>query len=321
MTTCGGCKQAELVFGEIVCLTCVEDLRNWLRAIPALYLELDYVRLPGSVRVDGAYAKTSTTGSAAPVRLAVVDLLDRGEVLRRLWDAGGIGWSVLEICEQMLRNLFTIVAEDTALDTYRTVKALCRDLGRTVGEPEDRSVGKCPQPAGDDGTLCRGALFRAEIGGVYCKRCGHKPEIRDQAVWVSLRDAAMITGKPLETLRTWYKRKLVGANCPTSRLFTKGRVWLPIVVRRAVTTLPQSSDSVNHGTGAEPSPDSSDEPGLRLDPDADVLGRQGVRNPRGNVTPSAVATAGTVVAPVPLSPDPLEQCGVPRSQYGGSGIQ
>lgn len=327
MTICGGCKQAELLTGEQVCLRCVEDLSEWLRAIPLLFEELGKVRLPGSVRVSGPYAKQSVTGSVAPVRLAVVDLLDRGETLRRLWAVGGTGWSVADVCAGMLRNIFTICSEDSAAAVYRAVKALVRDLGRTVGEPEEQSVGKCSQPITDDGELCRGALFRADIGGVYCKRCGHKPEIKDQAVWCTIRDAALITGKPVETIRTWYKRRLVGANCPTSRQLTKGRVWLPIVVRRAAIHIPTTSASVNHGTGAEPSA-ATDLQGQGAEgsgSDADVLGWGGSSNAPGNVTPPVVATAGTAVVPVPPSSDPLErdseQGKSHRLQYGGSETQ
>ena len=148
MTTCGGCKQNQLLLAEVLCLPCVEDLKLWLKTIPVLYSELQHVRLPGSVRVAGPYAKTSSMGGAAPVRLGVVDLADRGEVVARLracwpddWAAlWGIGYDVEGLCTALSRNLLHLVVLEQAPSLYRKVRGLVRDLGRTVGEPQDLPV-------------------------------------------------------------------------------------------------------------------------------------------------------------------------------------
>lgn len=255
MQNCKGCRQQQT--NDALCLVCIEDLSAWLRQIPDLYHELGSVRLPGSVRVAGPISRSMATGSSAPVRLAVVDLLDRGETLRRLWD-----WTdqrlldVQTICDGFRHHLLSIVTEDWAGDFWRAMRALCRDLGRTVGEPEDRPVGKCSKPVEDTDELCRGQLFRTADGAaVYCRRCGDKPELLEAQVWVSLEQAARLVGRPLETVRTWYKRgKLTwgGIGPQPFRM-----AWLPAAVRLAdagATTLPLRSGIVNHGSGAELSP-------------------------------------------------------------------
>lgn len=274
MQTCKGCRQQQT--NDALCLVCLDDLSAWLRSIPDLYAELGSVRLPGSVRSPGPSSyRTALTAGASPVRLEVVDLLDRGETLGRLWD-----WTderhldVRAICGGFRHHLLSIVTEDWAGDFWRAMRALCRDLGRVVGEVEDRPVGKCSEPA--DGGLCRGQLFRTADGAaVYCRRCGHKPDLLAAQVWVSLEQAARLVGKPLETVRTWYKRgRLTWSRewdweLPPPLATTYGywsgpigpqpfrMAWLPAAVRLAdgsVTTLPPRGDTVNHGLGAEPSP-------------------------------------------------------------------
>jgi hypothetical protein len=305
MTTCGGCKQHELLLAEVLCLSCVEDLKLWLKTIPALYDELGSVRLPGSVRVAGPYAKTSSMGGAAPVRLAVVDLADRGEVVARLracWPEDwavlwGIGYDVEGLCTALSRNLLNLVMLDEAPAMYRKVRGLVRDLGRAVGEPQDLAVGKCPRPLGPDGELCRGQLLRAgDTTVVYCRRCGDRPAIVDQQVWVTATEAHLIVGKPIKTVRNWFNRGLVGWGPPV----LQGLGWLPIIVRRAaLATISQSSDTVNLGSGAEPSKDQRSVPvvdtssGCGLVSDADVLGRVAP----GNDTPPVARATGTDVAP------------------------
>lgn len=271
MQSCKGCRQQQT--NDALCLACIEDLSAWLRSIPDLYQELGSVRLPGSVSVCGPRSgPLSRTSSAAPVRLEVLDLLDRGETLRRLWE-----WTddrhldVRQMCDGFRHHLLGIVTEPWSGDFWRAMRSLCRDLGRAVGEPEDRPVGKCSNPVGDE--LCRGQLFRTEDGAaVYCRRCGDKPELTDAAVWVSLEQAARLIGRPLETVRTWYKRGRLtwsaswtwelppplaatyGAwSCPIGPQPHRA-AWLPSAVRLAngaATTLPPASGIVNHGSGAE----------------------------------------------------------------------
>jgi hypothetical protein len=246
MIDCVGCKRQQMGT-DALCLSCIEDLNLWLRSIPDLYAELGSVRLPGSVRVSGPSSKSCSTGSAAPVRLEVIDLLDRGEVFKRL-EPWSFGATVREMCDRLRHQLLSIAIWDRedASAFYRQMKGLCRDIGRAVGEPQEAApVGKCSRPF-DEG-LCRGQLHRAAAGGVYCRRCGDKPTLAEQKVWVTAKEAALITGKPIETIRTWFKRGQVGWSTP----FVLGIGWLPIIVRRAATTLPHSSDSVNHGSAAE----------------------------------------------------------------------
>lgn len=315
MSTCSGCKQQELILAEVLCLSCVEQLSEWLRMIPVLFSELDDVRLPGSVRQSGPYAKTSSTGSAAPVRLSVVDLLDRGEVLTRLrqaWPGVTAFASVDGACWWYSHHLLDLVLEpEWALQLFTKVRGLVRDLGRTVGEPEELPVGKCSQPIGDSTELCRGQLFRRPAGGVLCRRCGHLPELRAQSVWCTVQHAAMVTGRPVKTIRTWARRySPLRVWCPP---MAPGLVFLPHVVElaeRVATTLPHGSGSLSPGSGAEPSPGTTDsESSSQPAPgssgsvsDTDVLGRTAATG-TGNVTPSALAGAGTDVAP---DPTPLE---------------
>lgn len=301
MTTCGGCKQHELLLAEVLCLSCVEDLKLWLKMIPALYDELGSVRLPGSVRTAGPYAKTSSMGGAAPIRLDVVDLADRGEVVARLracWPEDSpqlrVDWlSVEDLCTVLSRNLLDLVMRDEAPKLYRTVRGLVRDLGRAVGEPQDRAVGKCPRPVGYDGELCRGQLLRSgDTPVVYCRRCGDRPAIVDQSVWVTAMEAHLIVGKPIKTVRNWFNRGLVGWGPPV----LQGLGWLPIIVRRAaLATLPQSSDTVNPESGAEPSRPTI--VGLCSGSDGDVLGSDVVAMAPGNVTLPVARATGKAVAP------------------------
>lgn len=327
MQICKGCRQQQT--NEALCLVCIEDLSFWLRQIPDLYAELGSVRLPGSVQSPGPItSRSSSTGSAAPIRLEVVDLLDRGETLKRLWQwTDDRNLDVQQMCDTFRSHLLSVVTFDWAGDFYRAMRSLCRDLGRAVGEPEERPIGKCSEQ------LCRGQLFRTTDGAaVYCRRCGHKPELLESAAWVSLEQAARLIGRPIETVRTWYKRgKLTwGATWTDHEDPVAGwsgpigpaphrMAWLPSAVRLAdatVTTLPHSSGSVNHGSGAELSPDSS---GTRSSgSDADVLGQaidSGTAVAPGNVQSSAVATAGTAVAPDPLLAGPD---GSPRTVGTGS---
>ena len=330
MQVCKGCRQQRT--NDTLCLVCIEDLSFWLRQIPDLYHELGSVRLPGSVRTSGPKTKsTSHGGSAAPVRLEVLDLLDRGETLRRLWDwTDERSLDVRAICDGFRSHLLGIVAEDWAGDFYWAMRSLCRDLGRAVGEPEDRPIGKCSEPVDGD-ELCRGQLFRTPDGGsVYCRRCGHRPALLEAQVWVSLEQAARLTGRPIETVRTWYKRgklnwSVTWANHSDPSAGWSGPIgpqparqaWLPAAVRLAnavIATFPHSSATVNHEIGAELSQDqtlglrtgSSSEGGSGSD--ADVLGRSvpGGSSPAsfGNVTPSAGALAGKAVAPTPNDPAP-----------------
>jgi hypothetical protein len=325
MQSCKGCREQQT--NEHLCLSCIEDLSCWLREIPALYSELGSVRLPGSVHSPGPRSfRMAQTAGASPVRLEVVDLLDRGETLARLWTWTDDRGDVEETCLTFRSHLLTVAAEPWAGDFYRSIRALCRDLGRAVGQPEERPVGKCSQATGDE--LCRGQLLRTEGGTAYCRRCGHKPDITAQPAWVTLREAAMIVGKPIETVRTWYKRgKLVplpvasaGNWCPWPLRWSDpvgpapaNRAWLPTLVRLAndsVATLPLRPAIVNHGSGAELSPldrnqaattaatrQMNSDNGARSGSDADVLGRLVT----GNVTPSAGAPAGKAVAPDPPS--------------------
>lgn len=307
MISCSGCNRQQPGV-DVLCLACIENLNAWLREIPDLYDELNHVRLPGSVRTSGPSTKVSATHSPAPVRLEVVDLLDRGGAFQRLaaWAGGELG-TVREMCDNMRHHLLsvTMLSARDAGDFYRTIRALCRDLGRTVGEPQDQSVGKCSRPD-PDGVLCRGPLFRSvTAAGVVCRRCGDKPELKEQEVWVTLQQAATVTGVPIETVRTWYKRGHVGWGPPIA----PGRCWLPIVVRRAAegrtTTVPHSSGMVNHGSGAELSSGSVDDQGHepqslgagdRLDrgtPDPSKLDRSRATAVRaGEETPSLVPPHG-----------------------------
>jgi len=326
VTTCSGCRRQQ-PGADTLCLACIEDLSAWLRQIPDLYDELAHVRLPGSVRSAGPSVNSPPVYAAAPVRLEVLDLADRGVVFAKLevW-TGPVG-DVREMCDRLRRNLLSVPLwnpQDTA-DFFRVIKSLCRELGRAVGEPQEQPVGKCARPD-VEGFQCRGQLLRTQDGAaVYCRRCGDKPELKEQEAWVTLEQAARICGKPIETVRTWYKRGRLGFD-PRWTDHAKEqpgwtepigpqpfrKAWLPSAVRlanTATTTMPHASGSVNHGSGAELSPGSN--AGLRSrqtlghssGSDADVLGQMPPSGSSlgslGNVTPSVDASAGKAVAPDP----------------------
>jgi len=266
----------------------------------------------------------------------VVDLLDRGETLARLLEWTDTGHDVREICDGFRHHLLSIAGEPWAGNFWRAMRALCRDLARTVGQPEERPVGKCSQPGGSfTGELCRGQLMRLDTGGVYCRRCGDKPDVRVQPAWVTLREAAIMVGKPIETIRTWYKRGRlasrpawvvegpsywsapIGPRLPSAYLLTParwsepvgpapvGKAWLPTVA--SLATEPQPSAIVNHGSRAELSADQRPAHDGRhfvgtgsAVSDADVLGRVA----SGNVTPPASRGAGKDTASVRSTSDP-----------------
>lgn len=334
MTTCSGCQRQQ-PGTDVLCLACIEDLSAWLRQIPDLFSELDHVRLPGSVPNPGPRTRSkSPSGSASPVRLEVLDLLDRGVVFDKLEAWAGPGGDVTEMCDRLRHHLFSVhlLSQQEASDFYRCIKGLCRDLGRVVGEPQELPIGKCSRPDAD-GFQCRGQLFRTTGGNaVYCRRCGDKPELKQQAAWVTLQQAATLVGKPIETVRTWYKRGRLGYRpqwLDHSSVLSRWSepigpqpprmAWLPTAVRLAnepSTTLQHSSGSVNHGSGAELSAAtrgnvaSPKQPSISQDSDADVLGRVAP----GTVTPLAVATAGTVAASDPSQTDHSQ--GGDRGQAG-----
>lgn len=304
MQSCKGCREQQIP-GDGLCLQCIEDLNSWLREIPDLYAELGLVRLPGSVASRGPRTSApSRTASPSPVRLEVLDLLDRGETLARLQEWTDTGTDVRSICDGFRHHLLSIAGEPWAGNFWRAMRALCRDLARTVGQPEERPVGKCSQP-GDSFTdeLCRGQLMRLDTGGVYCRRCGDKPDVRVQPAWVTLREAAIMVGKPIETIRTWYKRGRLGWDQIGPSL--PNRAWLPAAA--SLATEPQPSAIVNHGSRAELSADQRPAHDGRhfvgtgsAVSDADVLGRVAP----GNVTPPASRGAGKDTASVRSTSDP-----------------
>jgi hypothetical protein len=290
LNTCTGCREQQTV--DHLCLSCIEDLSSYLREIPDLYAELDSVRLPGSVSMAGPWtSRPNRLSSPAPVRLGVVDLLDRGETLSRLLKWTDVNGTVSVICAGFRSHLLTIVTEPWIGDFYRDMRALCRDLGRTVGQPEELPVGKCSKP-GDGDELCRGQLMRLDGGGVYCRRCGDKPELSSRQVWLTDRETAMAVGRPLETVRTWIKRGRAGFPSPT---WDAGRwsvpigprmsrhAWLPTAV--SLATEPQRSAIVNHGSRAELSAEA-------------VAGIDARRTPLDVSASSASAGAGQAVAPI-----------------------
>jgi len=303
LNTCTGCREQQTP--DHLCLTCTEDLNSYLREIPDLYDELESYRLPGSVVASGPrVGRTSRLSAPSPVRLEVVDLLDRGLCLARLLKWTDSGSDVSVICSGFRSHLLSIVSEPWIGDFYRDMRALCRDLARTVGQPEERPVGKCSKPVDGD-ELCRGQLMRLDAGGVYCRRCGDKPALETRPVWLTDRETAMAVGRPLETIRTWIKRGRVGFR--DAVMTEQGewssqigpaparRCWLPTAV--ALATEPQRSAIVNHGSRAELSTNTRELTPADLDSsssDADVLDRVAP----GNVTPSDGAPSGKASAPI-----------------------
>jgi hypothetical protein len=203
-----------------------------------------------------------------------VDLLDRGETLARLREWTDTGADVAAICDGFRMHLLSTAAEPWAGRFFHAMRTLCRDLGRAVGQPEERPVGKCSRPVDGD-ELCRGQLMRSESGTAYCRRCGDKPDAVEQPVWVTAREAALITGKPIETIRTWIKRgqagyrpawanhgdSSAGWSCPIGPA-VPNKIWLPTAL--VLATMPQRA-TVNHGSRAKLSPDPRFTP---LEPDS-----------------------------------------------------
>lgn len=306
MKTCTACREQQT--NEYLCLACIEDLNFYLREIPVLYDELDSVRLPGSLQLIGPRtSRPSSVAPPSPVRLEVLDLLDGGEVIARLMKWTDLSLSPGALCAGFRSHLLATAAEPWAGDFHRDMKGLCRDLGRAVGQPQEQSVGKCSEPTVVPLELCRGALYRAEAGGVYCRRCGHKPELKTRQVWVSCQHAAMVTGRPLKTIRTWRDRRRVSRG--RLPMQDPAMVWLPDVIglaERVVATVPQSSAIVSPGSGAELSSRLLTEPtdsvdGQRSDPRSAELADRSVCeasiHPTGETAPADHQAAGSTTGP------------------------
>lgn len=188
---------------SLLCRRCEDNIATWLTEIVERHQLLPEFIEPGSVPKDPDVVVPKRTEAPAPMRLEVIDLLDtrRGRKWLGLIPArdmrGAVG--TLHVYAQIIReerNLAPLkgwptVASETALiqrhrlwafeqewaggpDSLTSeLRALHRDLGRAVGIPTPRPVGKCPViPDDDQDEACEAPLFPSRQGGVYCPRCG-----------------------------------------------------------------------------------------------------------------------------------------------------
>ena len=189
--------------GALLCPQCTKRLDKWLRAIPDRYALLPAVVEHGTVPSDPGTKHTRRPDPPAPMRLEVIDLLDRrpgygalgilhswAELVRdERGDARPDVTTVAGECATLIVNLAWCAGQGFAGDLYQEIRVLARTLDDTVGEYRPKPVGKCaalidvPGSWEHDTTaqaLCGGALVMDREGtGVHCLSCGARHEAND----------------------------------------------------------------------------------------------------------------------------------------------
>lgn len=180
--------------GQLLCPRCAARLDKWLRAIPDVFALLPAVVMHGTVPSDPGTKHTKRPDPPAPMRLEVIDLLDR----RSGYGALGILHSWAELVRDqrgdqrpdvttvageaatIIVNLAWCAGQEFAGDLYGEIRVLARTLDDTVGEYRPKPVGRCEWLADGEDETCGGALVMDREGtGVHCLRCGHRHEAND----------------------------------------------------------------------------------------------------------------------------------------------
>lgn len=187
--------------GRLLCPRCCTRLDKWLRGIPDTFALLPAVVMHGTVPSDPGTKHTKRPDAPAPMRLEVIDLLDRrpgygalgilhswAELVRdERGDARPEVTTVAGECATLIVNLAWCAGQQFAGDLYQEIRVLARTLDDTVGEYRPKPVGKCavildqeltedddPDPVQ---ALCGGALVMDREGtGVHCLSCGQRHE-------------------------------------------------------------------------------------------------------------------------------------------------
>lgn len=173
---------------QLLCASCRKRLDKWLRAIPDVFALLPAVVMHGTVPSDPGTKHTRRPDPPAPMRLEVIDLLDR----RPGYGALGIlhSWAELVRDERgdqrpevttvageaatIIVNLAWCAGQQFAGDLYQEIRILARTLDDTVGEYRPKPVGRCPAML-DETSVCGGPLVMDREGtGVHCLRCPNK---------------------------------------------------------------------------------------------------------------------------------------------------
>ncbi|HEY3559641.1 MAG TPA: hypothetical protein VGL05_19365 [Kribbella sp.] len=184
--------------GKLLCPKCVARLDKWLRAIPDTFALLPAVVMHGTVPSDPGTKHTKRPDPPAPMRLEVIDLLDRrpgygalgilhswAELVRdERGDARPEVTTVAGECATLIVNLAWCAGQEFAGDLYQEIRVLARTLDDTVGEYRPKPVGKCAAlidvPDTTVQALCGGALVMDREGtGVHCLTCGARHEAND----------------------------------------------------------------------------------------------------------------------------------------------
>jgi hypothetical protein len=178
-----------------ICVKCVERLDTWLRQIPDTYILLPYVVEHGTVSTNPEMATTKRPDAPAPLRLEVLDLLDRrlhrgvlGLVkswadlvrsLRRLPPRAGLDATVTSECQLLLGHLTWVTEQIWITDLYAELRPLVRELLDRVGEYRAKPVGMCvalvDRPGLTVQVLCGGPLYLdKDRRGTHCAACGDR---------------------------------------------------------------------------------------------------------------------------------------------------
>lgn len=182
-----------------LCSSCEDNLDKWLREIPDHYALLPTFAIPGSVEKNPDSGTTKAAYVNPPVRLEVIDLLDRR--VGRIWngiapahDRRGVIGTLVALVEQLVdtrpltppkdvtvssacallqRHRLWIAEQEWVTDVYAELKELHRQLSEAVGIFRRPPVGRCHLIPEEAEKPCGGPLHPNDYGGVRCSRCGN----------------------------------------------------------------------------------------------------------------------------------------------------
>lgn len=184
-----------------LCRRCENNLRDWLREIPERFALLPAFLEHGTTDHNPDSKATKKAEAPPPMRLAIVDLLDRR--LGRKWQGldvtddrrgaygtlhaicanikdardltGPIPNTVAGTCDYIARHMLWLAEQDWVNEPFNEVRILHREVSDGVGIFRPKPVGSCHLIPDDTETPCGGPLFANPYGGVRCARC--------QATW------------------------------------------------------------------------------------------------------------------------------------------
>lgn len=182
---------------SLLCRDCLDQLHDWLTALPELVTLAFAVAEHGTVDAAPGSKSTKAAWAPAPYRLEFSDLLDSR--FARIWNGTapsklrrGPGGELLDHAEWVIAtgrlarpaNLDTWTGVCGFLDRHRawyseqesvvffcaTVRSIHRSFSDFVGEYRRPAVARC-HITRPDGTPCGGPIKAKDYGGVSCGRC------------------------------------------------------------------------------------------------------------------------------------------------------